>query len=242
MLKENIEQGRRFGKLTVVEEVFGSFKGRKFLLICDCGGTAVSFLSNLKREKHTKSCGCMSAKNFIANISRTHGMSKTKEYKCWVELRNRVLNPKHKYAEKYSKLIGGVQEEWKTDFMAFYIHIGPQPKGTSKRWSVGRIDNDVGYVAGNIRWEDSSQQARNKGKSKANSSGLTGVIWRKENGRLYGRAIARWYNLQGKLESKSFSEKHGGKEYAMISAKGYRDKMINELNLHGAGYSYKHGL
>jgi hypothetical protein len=240
MNKASIPQGTRYGKLTVIDEIVGTKSSRKFLTLCDCGNTSKSFLSNMKRG-HTVSCGCMSSRNFMSEASKTHGMSTSKEYKSWQEMLSRCLNSEHRYYEKYSNLEGGVQECWKTSFQDFHKYIGNHPEGKGIRWSVGRIDNDVGYTEGNVRWEDSFQQNRNRGKSKANTSGTTGVRWAEAGKRPHGRAIARWYDLSGKLKSRSFSEKYIGKDDAMQLAINYRSKMIDDLNKQGAGYSDKHG-
>ncbi len=40
-------------------------------------------------------------------------------------------------------------ENWQNDFEAFKEYIGPRP---SKKHSIDRIDNFIGYVPGNLRW------------------------------------------------------------------------------------------
>jgi hypothetical protein len=50
-------------------------------------------------------------------------------------------------------------EEWVNDFAAFAQHVGPDP---GNKFDIGRIDNDAGYVPGNIRWETRSQNTRNR--------------------------------------------------------------------------------
>lgn len=232
------EPGCRFNKLCVLGEVTNdAATGRKLLLMCDCGKESVAFITNLKRG-HTKSCGCLALE---PGKNETHGKSKTKEYKCWGDMKYRITNPKGEHFEKYSNLSGGLEEAWENNFLAFYEHIGPQPEDKTVRWSVGRIDNDVGYVRGNVRWEDGYLQNRNRGKTKANTSGETGVTWRPPYDRPFGRAIATWYDLDGVQKSKGFSEKNIGKEAAISLAATYRKGVIDSLNQQGAGYSEKHG-
>lgn len=225
--KLKIEVGQRFNMLTILNEVYGE-KLRRFKVLCDCGNTSEVYLSNLV-SGHTKSCGC------IVGSAVIHGMSKTKEYRLWQNMIYRCTNPNGVYYGIFD-----VQPEFVENFENFLSHIGKLPdyKG---RWSVGRIDNDVGYVFGNIRWENSYQQNRNRKKFKSNTSGVTGVMYKDDGYRPHARAIARWYDLEGRLKSKSFSTKGIGKEAAIELAKQYREDMIEELNRNGAEYSDKHG-
>ena len=50
-------------------------------------------------------------------------------------------------------------EEWINSFTAFYAYIGdpPTPKHT-----IERINNDVGYEPGNVRWATYSEQLINQ--------------------------------------------------------------------------------
>ena len=162
----------------------------------------------------------------------------TKEYRCWQGVKERVLNPNHRYFARYSVL--GMEEEWKTNSDAFLAYMGPQPDSTT-RWTVGRIDNDVGYFKGNVRWESAQEQNRNRGRFRNNSSGAGGVTWRDEPSRPHSRAIATWYEPDGKQRSKSFSDKGISKEEAIRLATEYRERQIERLNAEGAGYAEKHG-
>lgn len=49
-------------------------------------------------------------------------------------------------------------------FMSFFCHIGPKP---TPKHTLDRIDNDRGYVPGNVRWEaDWKAQLRNRRKTR----------------------------------------------------------------------------
>ena len=49
--------------------------------------------------------------------------------------------------------------KWINDFAAFYAHIGDRP---TKDHSIERIDNNKGYVEGNVKWALISEQSVNK--------------------------------------------------------------------------------
>jgi hypothetical protein len=47
---------------------------------------------------------------------------------------------------------------WRRSFDAFLAHIGPRP---SPAHSLDRIDNNRGYMPGNVRWATRKEQQRN---------------------------------------------------------------------------------
>jgi hypothetical protein len=59
-------------------------------------------------------------------------------------------------------------------FSGFIEDVGMRP---SKKHSLDRIDNDLGYFPGNCRWTDRSTQCKNKRKKEGTSSALKGVSY-----------------------------------------------------------------
>lgn len=166
-----------------------------------------------------------------------HGLRKTKVYNTWHRIKNRCYREDDVSYKHYG--LFGVTFDYKDDFIGFYNEVGhpPTPKHT-----IDRIDNALGYVKGNMRWITSTQQARNKGKNRNNTTGVTGVYWESSKKANATRAIAKWVDLEGNLKSKSFSVAKFGLLPAFAEAVRYRCKMIGELNVLGAGYTEKHGL
>lgn len=68
----------------------------------------------------------------------------------------------------------------------------------------------------------------------SNISGVTGVYLTN------GRWIAQWRDDK-EAKTKSFSTNKYGHDKAFELACAYREKMIQELNAQGAGYTERHG-
>lgn len=235
--------GRRFGNLIATENTLNKSKSGNYIwnFICDCGNSYTSAAGNIL-SGHTTSCGCNKHTGFLKR-SDYHGMKGTKTYKSWSKIKERCYNINDPCYPTYGEV--GITFEFRDSFIAFYTEVG-EPPNDGKRYSIDRIDNDLGYIKGNMRWATDFQQARNKGKMSSNSSGVTGVnfedkLWPdKINSTMYVNAT--WCSLEGKARKKSFSVSKYGLLPAFAEAVRYRKKMIEELNSIGAGYTEKHGL
>ena len=92
----------------------------------------------------------------------------------------------------------------------------------------------------NLRVVDNALNNRNRLKMKNNTSNKTGVNLVSSRGLDYFRAYCT--TMSGKSKSKWFSISKLGVMVAFRDAVIYRQKMLVELNLQGAGYSERHGL
>jgi len=84
---------------------------------------------------------------------------------------------------------------------------------------------------------------QNNKKYKSNSSGIVGVTLLTgtlKNGTLTERWVANWYNGTGTRESKSFSVKKFGSDFAKNAAKEHRELQIQLLNTLGQDYTERH--
>jgi hypothetical protein len=109
-------------------------------------------------------------------------------------------------------------------------------------------ENDVDHLdgnpsnnrLGNLRCVTHRVNKRNSKQHSSNTSGTTGVqLCANSAGCQYWRAS--WYSLSGKRKSKNFAIKRRGEREAFRLACECRDRMIEELNLRGAGYTETHG-
>ena len=76
-----------------------------------------------------------------------------------------------------------MHEPWAKEYKEFekyiLITIGPKPEGMS----LDRVDNNKGYVPGNLRWATPSQQNYNKRPPRIkNSTGERGISYRLSRG------------------------------------------------------------
>ena len=235
--------GKQIGRLDVVGLSHKEGKFYFYLCKCSCGNEKVVN----KRELivgDTKSCGCLfdeSIKNtskIFTDKYKTHGLAGTREHAAWKRVKARVCNPNDANYEVYSKL--GMENEWKSDFVAFLEHMGQIPDDRP-RWSVGRVDNNVGYFAGNVRWERDEQQAKNKGKYSNNKSGTTGVYLQNMNKEPYAW-VASWYGIDNKQHSKYYTIGKYGDELAKFLAEEKRSIEMLRLKTLGVEYGEHHGL
>jgi hypothetical protein len=89
-----------------------------------------------------------------------HGYTHTAEYRAWVNLKQRCLNPDHHAYANYGGRGIHVDPAWENDFEAFYDHVGPKP---SDEHSLDRFPNMNGnYEPGNVRWATKREQNLNR--------------------------------------------------------------------------------
>lgn len=140
-----VNNGDRFGKLTVLKEVdeFIQPSGqsqRGFLCRCDCGNEKRVRLSHLNHGR-VISCGCL--------IGEFHNESDTRLYNIWRGMKNRVMkyhSESHLYYDRGIKLY----PVWRNSFIAFKSWA--LKNGYKEDLTIDRIDNDEGYYPDNCRF------------------------------------------------------------------------------------------
>ena len=163
-------KNQRFGRLTVL--TFKSRKGNRYLWSCrcDCGNETLTSRSDLVSGK-SKSCGCL-AKEKRAVANTTHGMSGERIYKIYLGMKKRCNNKNSNNFKNYGAKGIKLCSRWEDSFDNFFEDMGA---GYKDNLTIDRIDGKEGYSKDNCRWATMQVQNANKGKTKANKSGVVGV-------------------------------------------------------------------
>ena len=150
-----------FGRLTAIK-LAGKNKHRQNLWHCRCVcGNEIVTPANSLRTGNSTSCGCLRDEKALAANTK-HGMCKHPLYMTWHTMTQRCHNPKAHAYEIYGGRGIAVADEFR-DVTAFIDYVekelGPKP---SKQHSLDRINNDLGYERGNLRWASKGEQSRNR--------------------------------------------------------------------------------
>jgi len=219
-----IKIGDKINMLTVDGEAERYKWGQKrWTCLCDCG-TVILVREDYLKSGRNKSCGCY---NLAKSIK--HGMSNTRFYKVWENMKNRCNSKKHKAYHRYGERGIKVCKRWdnflffKNDMYKSYLE-NIKIHG-EKQTTIDRIDNNSNYSPENCRWATRSEQGYNT--SNTLSVIIDGVkgdtsFWSKKYGvspnvirdRMYKKRVGR-----SKLTLKQIVSSPIGKRPATPSAK-----------------------
>ena len=114
---------------------------------------------------------------------KSHGMSGTKLYKVWIDMKSRCQNPNDTGYKNWGGRGIKICNEWQNPNVFF--------EWAKNKWATGlqldRIDNDKGYSPENCWFTTKSFQSVNKRPEARNSSGYRGINWDKQKNKWRAR-------------------------------------------------------
>jgi hypothetical protein len=169
---------QRFGRLTVLYEVYSNGDKRiKWHCVCDCGNK-VDVTSSHLRNGDSKSCGCYN----LEKITK-HGYSKNSKdthpiYRVWRDIKQRCYNKNNKGYKNYGGRGISMCEEWLNNPKEFIEWC--LANGWKQGLEIDRINNDGNYEPVNCRFVTSRENNLNARLLRStNKSGYRGVHWHK---------------------------------------------------------------
>ena len=124
----------------------------------------------------SKKClSCSGAEN--AKVENPH--SENKNYKRWLKMRERCLSESSESFKNYGGRGIHIAKEWENDFIAYDTYIRSLENSNKDGYTIDRIDNDKGYIKGNLRWVNRTIQALNR-RNKQSKTGIRGITMTKK--------------------------------------------------------------
>lgn len=222
--------GKKFNRLTVIEE--GEKRGnfQYYLCRCECGEIKNVRMYDLLNNA-TKSCGCLRRETILTQ-SKTHGMSGTRFYNIWSDMKQRCQNKNNVNYKNYGGRGVNICERWqkfenfKEDMYESYLkHV---KKHGETETTIDRINNSGNYEQNNCRWATKKVQSTNRRLYKNNSSGCSGVKWNKK-----ARKWESSININGERKHLGTYE---DKEMAIKARLAYESMYYNTTQIDGVTY------
>lgn len=165
----------KFGRLEVIRRCEDYLCGTgqrvpQWITKCSCG-KVVKSVGNYLLRGYKKSCGCLrvdqARKNGKQNQKHGEG-GKTREYRCWLNMRRRCYYPLQTGYENYGGRGIKVCRRWRNSYKNFLADMGRSP---GKGWSIERINNEGSYTPRNCKWATAHEQNLNTRKQKPKKEG-----------------------------------------------------------------------
>lgn len=158
MNNKNDLTGQKFGKWTVLCRAENNQRNATmWKCMCECGKVSDVLGTNLRlgRTHGCKVCNC-------GKKNKNHGMTHSKIYKTWKNMRQRCFNKNDHSYKNYGGRGITVCDEWRNSFESFYDYVSKLPHFGEVGYSIDRIDNDGNYEPNNVRWATAYEQTHNR--------------------------------------------------------------------------------
>lgn len=153
-----------FGLLTVIEKVNNS-RPIRWYCKCSCdSGIIKPYRAGDLKSGDIVSCGCIGRKLSSERL-KTHGLSRTKQYNWWKNIKYRCYNENDIGYKNYGGRGIKVCDEWINNPEIFINYIKSLENYGVAGYSIDRINNDGNYEPGNIKFSTKSQQSQNTRKT-----------------------------------------------------------------------------
>lgn len=183
--------GKKFGKLTVIEECDERSRQHKIVYKCQCDcGKMVDTIGAELRNGRAKSCGCLR----VSNHPKIHEKSGTRLYRIWQNMKQRCYNSSNKDYKDYGVRGIKICDEWLNDFQSFYDWS--MNNNYNNALTIDRIDVNGNYEPDNCCWSTRKQQTENRRNNiYLTYHGKTQTIsqWAKDLGVSYVKLYKRHY-------------------------------------------------
>lgn len=129
---------------------------------CGCGLEKYVRTSVLKNQESTKCVNCNNRLKCFYPLKEDANV-KHPLYNLWKGVKSRVYNKNSQDYINYGGRGVNMYDDWVNDFKAFskYMeeNLGDKP---SKVHSLDRVNNELGYIPGNLRWATPTEQKNNQ--------------------------------------------------------------------------------
>jgi len=126
--------------------------------VCECGTKRIVSANSLGHG--STSCGCFAREN-SSRIQKTHGLSKSRLYRIWRQIKRRCYEKNNDSFEYYGGRGIKMDERWKKDSSSFFSWA--LKNGYQEKLTIDRIDNNGDYKPENCRFVTNTKQQRNRG-------------------------------------------------------------------------------
>ena len=154
-----IPNGTRFTRLVVIADL--GMKREKngknrhyYRCMCDCGNV-FEVRGDLLNSGNNKSCGCL---QFDPKHIK-HGLTGTKPYMVWANMKDRCNNPKNANYHNYGGRGIKVCKEWIESFESFYEWL--MNNGYKEGLSIDRVNVNGNYEPSNCKLITQAEQMLN---------------------------------------------------------------------------------
>lgn len=142
-----------------VEPIYrGKRKDRRVKL--NCTVCSKDFITSYDNSKRTRQLTCSNQCGGVITRKSIGGNTKNPNYARWLSMRDRCNNPSNNNYDRYGARGITYSKEF-DDFTVYNDYINSLP-GYNDLNTIDRIDNDKGYIRGNLRWANMSTQCSNK--------------------------------------------------------------------------------